>query len=108
MRLPVLEALEQDWEPVPRAALIAWIIFYTMFLYQRARGNGLLLLMDGVFVPIHEGGHLLFRLGGEFIMVAGGTFLRLFAPFALATDFFLSAPVASRCVLHVLPSNSFC
>ena len=44
--------------------------------------------MDGVFVPIHEGGHLLFRLGGEFIMVAGGTFLQLFAPFALATYFF--------------------
>ena len=86
--MPVLEGLEQDWEPVPRAALIAWIIFYALFLYQRARGNGLLLLMDGVFVPIHEGGHLLFRLGGEFIMVAGGTFLQLFAPFALATYFF--------------------
>jgi hypothetical protein len=87
-RLPVLEELEQPWEPVPRAALVAWLIFYALFLYQRARGTGLLLLMDGVFVPIHEGGHLLFRLGGEFIMVAGGTFLQLFAPFALATYFF--------------------
>ena len=87
-RLPALEELEQDWEPVPRAALVAWIIFYALFLYQRARGSGLLLLMDGVFVPIHEGGHLLFRFGGEFIMVAGGTFLQLFVPFALATYFF--------------------
>jgi hypothetical protein len=86
--LPVLEELERPWEPVPRAALLAWLIFYALFLYQRARGTGLLLLMDGVFVPIHEGGHLLFRLGGEFIMVAGGTFLQLFAPFALATYFF--------------------
>ena len=67
-RLPVLEELEQPWEPVPRAALVAWIIFYALFLYQRARGTGLLLLMDGVFVPIHEGGHLLFRLGGEFVI----------------------------------------
>ena len=83
-----MEELEQPWEPVPRAALVAWIIFYALFLYQRARGTGLLLLMDGVFVPIHEGGHLLFRFGGEFIMVAGGTFLQLFVPFALATYFF--------------------
>jgi di/tricarboxylate transporter len=44
--------------------------------------------MDGVFVPIHEGGHLLFRLAGEFISVAGGTFLQLFVPFALAAYFF--------------------
>lgn len=86
-RLPVLEELEQDWDPVPRAALVAWIIFYSLFLYQVARGTGILLLMDGVFVPIHEGGHLLFRWGGEFIGVAGGTFLQLFAPFALAVYF---------------------
>ena len=87
-RLPLLEDLEQDWEPVPRAALLAWIIFYALFLYQAARGSGILLLMDGVFVPIHEGGHLLFGLAGEFISVAGGTFLQLFVPFALAAYFF--------------------
>jgi hypothetical protein len=86
-RLPVLEDLEQDWEPVPRPALAAWIIFYSLFLYQVGRGSGILLLMDGVFVPIHEGGHLLFRLGGEFISVAGGTFLQLFVPFVLAVYF---------------------
>jgi hypothetical protein len=87
-RLPFLEELEQEWEPLPRAALVAWIIFYVLFLYQVGRGSGILLLMDGVFVPIHEGGHLLFRLAGEFIAVAGGTFLQLFVPFALAVYFF--------------------
>ena len=79
--------LRQDWEPVPRAALIAWIVFYLLFLYQAARGSGILLLMDNVFVPIHEGGHLLFRFFGEFINIAGGTFLQLFVPFALAVYF---------------------
>ena len=73
---------------MPRAALVGWIIFYVLFLYQVARGSGILLLMDGVFVPIHEGGHLLFRLAGEFIGVAGGTFLQLFVPCALAAYFF--------------------
>ncbi|MGA7919844.1 MAG: hypothetical protein WCA38_09235 [Candidatus Acidiferrales bacterium] len=87
-RFPVLEELEQNWEPVPRAALALWVAFYSLFVYQCARGSGVLLLMDGVFVPIHEGGHLLFRWAGEFVSVAGGTFLQLFVPFALAVYFF--------------------
>jgi len=86
-RLPFLEALEEDWRPVPRVALAAWLIFFGLFLYQEARGSGILLLMDGVFVPIHEGGHLLFRFFGTTVGVAGGTFLQLFVPFALATYF---------------------
>jgi hypothetical protein len=87
-RLPFLESLEEPWTPVPRVALVAWLLFFSLFLYQLARGTGLLLLMDGVFVPIHEGGHLLFRFFGQFVMVAGGTFLQLFVPVALATYFF--------------------
>lgn len=86
-RFPFLEPLEREWEPIPKAALVAWIIFYALFLYQAARGRGLLLLMDGVFVPIHEGGHLLFRMFGEFLSVAGGTLLQLGVPYALATYF---------------------
>jgi len=88
VRLPFLDPLESDWDPVPKAALIAWTIFYGLFLYQAARGAGILLLMDVVFIPIHEGGHLLFRFFGEFISVAGGTFLQLAVPLMLATYFF--------------------
>jgi hypothetical protein len=86
-RLPFLEALEEPWDPVPRVALAAWLIFYCLFLYQAARGQGILLLMDGVFVPIHEGGHLLFRFFGEFVSVAGGTILQLLVPVLLASYF---------------------
>ncbi|HUJ31999.1 MAG TPA: hypothetical protein VLY23_12015 [Candidatus Acidoferrum sp.] len=92
-RLPFLERLEDPWTPVPRVLLVAWLLFFGLFLYQLAHGSGLLLLMDGVFVPIHEGGHLLFRLFGEFLMVAGGTFLQLFVPFALATYFLFERQV---------------
>jgi hypothetical protein len=88
-RLPFLRALEDDWNPVPRAALAAWLAFYLLFLYQAAHGGGVLLLMDGVFVPIHEGGHLLFRFFGEFLSVAGGTLLQLLVPFLLALYFLL-------------------
>ncbi|MGA8022646.1 MAG: hypothetical protein WB990_06745 [Candidatus Acidiferrales bacterium] len=87
VRIPAIADLEQEWEPVPPAALIAWTIFYLLFLYQVARGSGILLLIDNVFVPIHEGGHLLFGFAGEFIAIAGGTFLQLFVPFALAVYF---------------------
>jgi hypothetical protein len=86
-RLPILETLENDWDPIPRWALLAWSGFYLLFLYQAARGSGILLLMDGVFVPIHEGGHLLFRFFGEFLSVAGGTMMQLGVPFALALYF---------------------
>ncbi|HEV2488542.1 MAG TPA: hypothetical protein VGT03_01945 [Candidatus Acidoferrales bacterium] len=86
-RLPFLDVLEDDWQPVARWALIPWLVFYALFLLQAARGSGPFLLMDLVFVPIHEGGHLLFRFFGQWLSVAGGTFLQLFAPFALAVNF---------------------
>jgi hypothetical protein len=87
-RLPVLEPLEADWQPVPRAALLLACAFYALFLLQAARGSGPMLMIDLVFVPIHEGGHLLFRWFGEFLAIAGGTFLQLAAPFMLGTYFF--------------------
>lgn len=44
-------------------------------------------MIDLVFVPIHEGGHLLFRWFGEFLAVAGGTILQLAAPLMLGVYF---------------------
>jgi len=87
-RLPFLGALEEDWQPVPRAVLIGASGFYLLFLYQEARGRGPLLLIDLVFVPIHEGGHLLFRFfGWQFLYVAGGTLLQIGVPLILAAYF---------------------
>src|ERR1700722_19426630 len=81
-RLPVLDTLEDDWSPVPRSAIMA-----SLLIYQAARGSGFLLMIDVVFVPIHEGGHLLFSYFGRFLNVAGGTLLQLLVPFTLATYF---------------------
>ncbi len=86
-RLPFLEPLEDDWQPVGRPILVIAAAFYLLFLYQAARGSGVLLMIDLVFVPIHEGGHLLFRFFGEFLAVAGGTILQLGVPLMLATFF---------------------
>jgi len=98
-RLPFLEALEDDWQPVSRVALIASAIFYLLFLVQAASGGGFPAYMDLVFVPIHEGGHLLFRFFGEFLAVAGGTFLQLSVPVMLAVYFFFR---------RQLPGTAFC
>jgi hypothetical protein len=86
-RLPVLESLEEDWQPTPRAAFVVACAFYVLFLLQAARGTGPFLMIDLVFVPIHEGGHLLFRFFGEFLAVAGGTLLQLGVPLILAMYF---------------------
>jgi hypothetical protein len=86
-RFPFLEPLEDGWQRVSVAALIVACAFYGLFLLQAAQGSGALLMMDLVFIPIHEGGHLLFRFFGEFLMVAGGTLLQLGVPLTLATFF---------------------
>jgi hypothetical protein len=98
-RLPFLEAFEEDWQPVSRAVLIVASVFYGIFLLQAGQGTGLRALIDLVFIPVHEGGHLLFRFFGMFIMVAGGTIMQLAVPLMLATWFALHRQV---------PGTAFC
>jgi hypothetical protein len=86
-RFPFLDALETDWDPVSRGAFIGWLAFYIVLIGNAILGGGLFKWFDLVFVPIHEGGHLLFGYFGHWIMVAGGTILQLFVPFALAVYF---------------------
>ena len=86
-RLPFLGALEDDWQTVPRASFVAWLLFYAFVLFELMSGGSFPRYMDLVFVPIHEGGHLLFGWFGQFIAVAGGTFLQLAAPAMLAIYF---------------------
>ena len=86
-RFPFLDALEEDWAPIARPVFVGWMVFYVLLLGNALLGGHLFQWFDLVFIPIHEGGHLLFRFFGEWIMVAGGTFLQLFVPFALAVYF---------------------
>jgi hypothetical protein len=94
MRLPFLAALDDDWQPMARWAAWCWLVFYALFLFQLARGSGFLPMIDLVFVPIHEGGHLLFGYFGHALMIAGGTILQLAVPLMLAAYFSLQRQIA--------------
>jgi hypothetical protein len=98
-RFPFLDVLEEQWEPLSRGGLIAWLAFYAILMGNAAFHGTLFQLFDLVFVPIHEGGHLLFGYFGRWIMVFGGTFLQLFVPCALAIFFMLQ---------RQLPGTAFC
>jgi hypothetical protein len=99
-RVPALAILEEAWEPVSQAALAGWVLFYVVVLLGAAAGGGVARYFDLVFVPIHEGGHLLFGwFGSHWLMVAGGTLLQLGVPFALAVYF------AFR---RQIPGTAFC
>jgi hypothetical protein len=87
-RLPNLAAFEADWEHISLPALAAWLLFYGICLLGALTGGGVIRWFDLLFVPVHEGGHLLFGwFGNQWLMVAGGTLLQLFVPFALAVYF---------------------
>ncbi len=87
MRIEFLDALQEDWHPVSKPARLGWLAFYGAFLaYALTKKSGYLFI-DYVFLPIHEGGHLLFRWFGQTLMVMGGTILQLGVPLVLAVYF---------------------
>jgi hypothetical protein len=94
-----LAPLREDWEPVSKPARLAWLAFYGIFLLYALTDKSGYLLIDYVFVPIHEGGHLLFSYFGHTLMVAGGTLLQLGVPLMLAAYFVFhrQAPGAAFC-----------
>jgi hypothetical protein len=93
-RLPFLTVLEEEWQPIAPWAASAWLGFYAVFLFQLERGSGFLVMINLVFVPIHEGGHLLFSYFGHGLMIAGGTILQLVVPLMLGVYFCLQRQIA--------------
>jgi hypothetical protein len=87
MEFEFLGPLSKDWEPVSRPARIGWLAFFAIFLLYAFTNRTGYLVIDYVFVPIHEGGHLLFGYFGHTLMVAGGTLLQLGVPLMLAAYF---------------------
>ena len=79
---------DQDWRPVSRPALAAWLGFYIVFLGYAFSMHGAFLFIDFANLVVHEGGHLLFGWFGPTLMIWGGTLLQWGVPLALAGFFF--------------------
>jgi hypothetical protein len=72
-----------------RAAALLLVAIWGVFLarenYTDPDGN----FMHSILLPIHEAGHVFFRLFGEFMMVAGGSLFQLLLPFGIAVAFYV-------------------
>jgi hypothetical protein len=84
-----------DWQPVSKPALIAWMVFYGLFLLHAWRDADGFLFIDQVNLIVHEGGHLLFGWFGRTLGLWGGTLLELIVPAALTAYFALHRQTAA-------------
>jgi hypothetical protein len=78
----------EDWRPMPRWAVGAWLAFYLAFLFYAFRAHGGYLFIDSANLVVHEGGHPLFSWFGPTLGLWGGTILQWAVPFLLAAYFF--------------------
>jgi hypothetical protein len=81
--------LREDWQPVSKGALAAWLLFYGLFLLHALTDDDGFLIIDRVNLIVHEAGHLLFGWFGRTLGLWGGTLLELLVPAALAVYFAL-------------------
>jgi hypothetical protein len=78
----------EDWRPVSRGAVLAWLVFYVLFLIYTFKMHGGFLFIDSANLVVHEGGHLLFGWFGPTLGLWGGTILQWLVPLMLAAYFF--------------------
>lgn len=79
---------DEPWKPVSRPAVVAWVIFYVLFMVYAFNAHGGFLFIDSANLVVHEGGHNLFGWFGPTLGLWGGTLLQWLVPFLLAAYFF--------------------
>jgi len=72
-----------------RATVLAGLTIWSWFLfgYDYRTGEIRRSFMHSILLPIHEAGHMFFRIFGEFMMVLGGSLFQLLLPFAIGVAF---------------------
>ena len=71
-----LSGAHEEWRPISRWAVGAWLTFYLLFLVYAFQMHGGYLFIDSANLVVHEGGHLLFGWFGSTIGLWGGTILQ--------------------------------
>jgi hypothetical protein len=84
-----------EWQPISRLAIAAWITVYCFFLLYAFRMDGGYLFIDSANLVVHEGGHMLFSWFGRTLCLWGGTILQWLVPLLLAIYFFYQRQVAA-------------
>ena len=69
------ELIVEDWQPLARWSVWAWVVFYLTFLAYAFAQHGGYLFVDSANLVVHEGGHLLFGWFGPTLGIWGGTIL---------------------------------
>jgi hypothetical protein len=90
----IQSVLDEPWKPISRGAVIAWLVFYALFLAYAFNAHGGFLFIDSANLVVHEGGHNLFGWFGPTLGLYGGTLLQWLVPFLLAAYFFYERQVA--------------
>jgi len=85
----------EDWRPVSRWAILAWLVFYVLFLIYAFSMRGGFLFIDSANLVVHEGGHMLFGWFGRTLGLLGGTILQWLVPLLLAAYFFRERQAAA-------------
>jgi hypothetical protein len=83
-----LSGAREEWRPISKPALVAWLVFYFLFLIYAFGMQGSYLFIDSANLVVHEGGHLLFGWFGSTLGLWGGTILQWLVPLLLAAYFF--------------------
>jgi hypothetical protein len=73
-----------------RAGVLAFVAIWgvqlaAMSYHDQSLGGS---FMHNIVLPIHEAGHLIFRLFGEFMMVLGGSLFQVALPLAIGVAFY--------------------
>src|SRR5258708_7747247 len=77
-------------------------IYFLWIAYDPMQGS----FLDNVDLPIHETGHLLFRIFGEFMMVAGGSLFQVIFPAVFVGYFFWQKSYYSAAIVLVWVGQS--
>jgi hypothetical protein len=86
--------LDTPWKPISRPVIVAWLVFYVLFLGYAFSAHGGFLFIDSANLVVHEGGHNLFGWFGSTLGLWGGTLLQWLVPFLLAAYFFSERQVS--------------
>jgi hypothetical protein len=83
-----------DWRPISRWTLAAWLVFHFFFLVYAFSMHGGYLFIDSANLVVHEGGHMLFSWFGTTLCLWGGTILQWMVPLLLAAYFYYQRQIS--------------